>query len=931
MAFDSYGVLHVVWVDEGLQEEHVLYHISFDGISWTATTAITSHTILSQSPSIAADDLGRIHVVWRAYGAGWCIYHTMFDGVSWSEKVQLTDLSGSPLRASMASDDSNHLHLAWSDLRDTDGEIYYKRFNGSAWGTDTRLTISPGASENPSVTVGSDGDIHIFWDDDRSGSFDIYHKVFDGNTWSADQLLVPAITKAEGPSATAGSDGNLHVVWYDGPENNEEVFYLEYDGVSWGTDERISNASGISVNPKVALDVFGRPQVVWQDKRDDNHEIYWRSRAILPKPELNSIAPDSGMAFSLVEITDLAGTGFYGQVRVWLEMGGETSIQASNEVIQSDASITCDFDLWRSAEGDWDVVVENLDLQGDTLFASFRVVPLPPGEVTAIVPDAAQTYHHVHFANIAGDGFSAEAEVWLRMAGEADIDAINVLVQSPVRISCDFDLMGASPGDWDVVVRNPETMGVLPGGFRVLPSLWDDDLRLTDDDAESSTSRSNARCIAIDGLGNLHVVWHDKRDGNKEIYYKKFDGNSWSADLRLTDADDHSAYPAIAVDGNNHLHIVWEDLRDGDFEIYYKKFDGASWGADQRLTNAVGESRYPSIAVHGHNGLYVAWSDKRGSQGSRRIYFRQHDGSSWLPELDWELTGPGAWVPAISVDSSDQAHIVWYKDYGSYTEIHYHRFDGISLSGAEVLAEGFCTYDPTIATDCSNRVHVAWHEKRDVDDYGIYYRRFDGLFWEPEERVAGSCVYSYTSSIAVDNNDHIHLVWTDFRDGNREMCYGFSVGTGWTDDLRLTKAEYGSKDPSLAVGDDGAIHIVWRDYRNGNYEIYYKTRVPGDMSGTGKRLPDPDSLRRLRVVPNPVQASTQIEFSLGFKTRPVLSVYDVTGRLVRRIEVGEREHGPQQISWDGTASSGKRVAPGIYLVEISTAKHKASTKVIVLR
>jgi hypothetical protein len=616
-------------------------------------------------------------------------------------------------------------------------------------------------------------------------------------------------------------------------------------------------------------------------------------------------------------------------------MGEETSIQASNEVIRSDSSITCDFDLSRTREGAWDVVVENLDLKRDTLLAAFRVIPLPPCEVTAIVPDAAEAYQQVHIANLAGDCFSPEAVVWLRVAGEADIDATNVVVHSPERISCDFDLLGTPPGDWDVMVRNPESQGILPGGFRVLPSPWNDDFRLTYDDAESSTSRSNAHCIAIDGPGNLHVVWHDRRDGNKEIYYKKFEGSSWSADQRLTEAADHSAYPAIAVDGNDHLHIVWEDFRDGDFEIYYKKFDGTTWGPDVRLTNAPGESRYPSIAVHGQDGLYVVWSDKRGGQGTRYIYCREHDGTGWLPEQAWDHTGPGAWVPAVSVDNNDQAHIVWYKDFGSHMEIHYHRFDGISLSGAAMLVDGFRVYDPTITTNSNNQVHVAWHERRDIDDYGIYYRRFNGLSWEPEERAGVSCIYSYTSSIAVDGNDHIHLVWTDYRDGNRELCYGFSAGTGWTDGLRLTKAEYGSIDPSLAIGDDGALHIIWQDYRDGNYEIYYKTRSAAEFAAVDDRAADSCPIGNLRVLPNPVRlsagSSARIQFSLAFRTSPMLSVYDVTGRLVRRIEAGETAPGPQSIAWDGTGNSGRKVAAGVYFIEVSAAAGTGSAKIIVLR
>ena len=49
-------------------------------------------------------------------------------------------------------------------------------------------------------------------------------------------------------------------------------------------------------------------------------------------------------------------------------------------------------------------------------------------------------------------------------------------------------------------------------------SGWQDEQRLTFDDAISYGPPNNAKYIAVDNLARVHVVWADERDKNREIY-----------------------------------------------------------------------------------------------------------------------------------------------------------------------------------------------------------------------------------------------------------------------------------------------------------------------------------------------------------------------------------------------------------------------------
>ncbi|TRZ72141.1 MAG: exo-alpha-sialidase, partial [Bacteroidetes bacterium] len=128
-------------------------------------------------------------------------------------------------------------------------------------------------------------------------------------------------------------------------------------------------------------------------------------------------------------------------------------------------------------------------------------------------------------------------------------------------------------GDYDVYYKRSTDGGL----------SWGLDTLLTNSLADQSDP-----CITVSD-SVVYVVWHDSRDGNQEIYYKRSadGGITWGVDTRLTNNSGYSEYPTLAVSGSN-VHVVWDDNRDANFEIYYKRSldGGLTWGADTRLTNA---------------------------------------------------------------------------------------------------------------------------------------------------------------------------------------------------------------------------------------------------------------------------------------------------------------------------------------------------------
>jgi hypothetical protein len=84
------------------------------------------------------------------------------------------------------------------------------------------------------------------------------------------------------------------------------------------------------------------------------------------------------------------------------------------------------------------------------------------------------------------------------------------------------------------------------------------------------------------------------------------------------------------------------------------------------------------------------------------------------------------------------------------------------------------------------------------------------------------------------------------------------------------------------------------------------------------------------VWPNPVVDGLSMLYrSAGAQTR--FAVYDVGGRLVRRIEYPPAAAGEHIAVWDGRNDRGRRVGNGIYFVVLSEGSSRDTRKLVVLR
>ena len=83
--------------------------------------------------------------------------------------------------------------------------------------------------------------------------------------------------------------------------------------------------------------------------------------------------------------------------------------------------------------------------------------------------------------------------------------------------------------------------------------------------------------------------------------------------------------------------------------------------------------------------------------------------------------------------------------------------------------------------------------------------------------------------------------------------------------------------------------------------------------------------------PNPFNPRTSIRYELASPGFVRLLVFDVQGRLQRRLVEGSRSAGVHEVVWDGTDESGRPLASGVYYYRMDTDGFESTRKMILAR
>lgn len=360
----------------------------------------------------------------------------------------------------------------------------------SQWLPDTRLTNdtaeSVGTQGNSKWIAAYGNKLHVVWPDKRNGHHDIFYKrsIDNGETWSADVKINDTNIETYSPSI-AVSGSKIHLVWNDERNGNGEIYYCQStnEGVSWGNNIRLTNDPFSSGSPSVSCS-GQNINVYWTDLRDGNAEIYYKR------------STDNGTTWS-------------GDTR----LTNAPSVSQSPAIAQNGLNLHVVWDDWRNGQNKEIYYKRSTD--GGASWSSDFLLSNTPLTVWGQTITVSGSNVHVSY-----------------------------MVQT-------------APSRFEVFYKNSQDGGL----------TWNPEVNL------SNTSTYDAVSPSIISYGSVvHITWLGDVNGFRQLLYKRSlnSGISWEPCDTLTASSVQPDNPGIAA-SNSEVHVVWNDSRDGNKEIYYKR------------------------------------------------------------------------------------------------------------------------------------------------------------------------------------------------------------------------------------------------------------------------------------------------------------------------------------------------------------------------
>jgi len=394
------------------------------------------------------------------------------------------------------------------------------------------------------------------------------------------------------PSIAVDRSGNVHIAWYDytnygGSGTDIDIFYKRWNATTaaWTTTEVVSTEStDNSFFPTIAVDGSGNVYIAWDDYTDyggsgADYDIFYKcwnaTTAAWATTEVVSTESTDNSWYSIIAVD--------GSRNVHIAWTEGTKYGGSGK----DRDIF--YKRWNSTTAVWTTTeVVSTESTGDSSYPTIAV----DGSGNVHIAWYDEPYYgpspHMHIAwddepNYGGSGgdynifykrWNAATAVWTttEVISEPEGPTIAVDGSGNVHIAWyEYTNYGGSGKDWDIFYKR----------WNAATAVW----TMTEVVSTESTGTSILPTIAVDGSGNVHLVWWDgtNRSGSLvtwDLFYKRWNAitATWTTtEVVSTESTGSDPFrPTIAVDGSGNVHIAWDSrpYYGGpgiDYDIFYKK------------------------------------------------------------------------------------------------------------------------------------------------------------------------------------------------------------------------------------------------------------------------------------------------------------------------------------------------------------------------
>jgi hypothetical protein len=466
--------------------------------------------------------------------------------------------------------------------------------------------------------------------------------------------------------------------------------------------------------------------------------------------------------------------------------------------------------------------------------------------------------------------------------------------------------------------------------------------------------------------GQLHLVYHDQG----EIFYtiSRDHGSSWNVPINISNSAGRSVFPALAVD-SLRKHFVWQDDTDpndltridGKQRIWVKSFRDVNANHlrfPYVIGETVGDALTPALAIRDGRTLHAVWAANMGLTVGWEVNISKGNliGSGLLDLYNWEYpTVPGqalgitsSFFPSI-VTIGEISYVAWQElnAFGTYYASFKFLRNG-NWSGAQNLARA------TLFPDADGHGIPALTISEDT----TAFMGFALQYHAPPLSVNDIFVVSHVEYDSVEENDGIRLnetanpdlgitlvpsfskeiiaSWEDVDD--EESAIYFSKASidpyekNWSNPIRVSELSVSAHTPqAIAIAPDTVL-FVWLQGNTSPFSIIAANFYHRSTSvRSNKEIPREFSLINASIYPNPGQTRISLDIALTKPAFLSIEIYDITGKLVKRLAAHDSFDGKFHYLWNTTNERGNLVVQGIYFIIIETSNVQLVKKQVVMR
>jgi hypothetical protein len=808
----------------------------------------------------------------------------------------------------------------------------------------------------PDIQITNNGEAVVVWRDHRIGSASIYAQAYGnsgnpvGNNFKVSEYIgpteySPAITQyydsllvvwqygygrwmlpdGSFPGSSfylysgsirepdiAVSDSVFVVVWenYIGGHSFEIVMKrFNFNGDSLGPRVTVNDDGTMYTQnePSIAIDKSGNYVVVWEDYRDGNYyEIY-------------------GQMFSSSGIP----------------MG--SNFRINDDTLSNKLSPSCAKDssgnfivVWYDyRNGNYDIFGQLFDSAGNTLDSNFQIND-DIGTTSQSNPSCAMNKSG-DFVVVWRDGKEGNNNIYGRLYdGSGNPQGISFRIdQDPGIYEQDYPSVSMNNINFSVTWYDERIhTHIYKRRFQNDGTPLENEVRV--DEPEGTTSQQ-IPAMDMNSSGNIVAVWEDHRlywgiyfqrltvdgdllgentridvgyesdvavaeDGDFAISYRYASnvflqrvyasGDTISPRITVNDTTLNSRYgTSIDIDSLKNIVVTWYDYRDGNSDIYAALFDwmGNPIGSNFEVNDDIGISNqyYPDIAIQKSGKFLITWQDYRNNRND--IYCQLYDetgnplGANF--RINEDTVPSGRYNPDISI-LPDGYYIVVWQDNRTPAGICGQIIDslGIPVDTNFKISDISGSY-PSIFVEPSGKFVVTWHQW-DGTDYDIYAQKYnqdrtpDAINFKVNNEQEGLNPNQSYSHV-VTNGDHTIFIW---QDAKWELGYDIAC--------KVVEWSFTSIDEDEIISED---------------------------------------IKLMQIKPNPFMEKATISYILNKPMEINISIYDITGRLIKTLRSGRQIRGMHEIVWDGKNNKGEKISSGIYFCHLMTDEKSLSRKIILLR